>query len=187
MSCFVHRDSSDILMSHTISMLQYVVASWIFPFFFSSFYFRTSAFLHVNLASPAPSAKLFVTWLVTVVYTNTSKLTKSGAVSSHGRCCCTKVTASQLPEAGEWPVPASLVNWHLAHLLCWHYPAVKLVQNSSSMDRSCVSSYCKLIVLCEADIHCYSFLISSARLCRREAQHGLLLLLAQVMALWISS
>lgn len=75
-------------------MLQYVVASRIFPFFFSSFYFRTSAFLHVNLASPAPTAKLFVTLLVTVVYTNTSKLTKLGAVSMVGAAALRSLQAS---------------------------------------------------------------------------------------------
>lgn len=58
--------------------------SGIFPFFFSSFC-RTAAFLPVNLASYAPSTKLFVTILVTVVCIDTSKLVSMlGTVSIVG-------------------------------------------------------------------------------------------------------
>lgn len=96
-----------------------------------------------------------------------------------------------LPDSHHHPLPVLLILELSSgkRELIWHYPAVKLVQNSSSMDRSCASSCCKPIVLCEADVCCYSFLISplSSCLCRREAQYGLLLLLAQMMALWISS
>lgn len=69
-----------------------------------------------------------------------------------------------LPDSHHHPLPGLLILELSSGKkeLSWHCPAVKLVQNSSSMDRSHVSSCCRPTVLCEADVRCYSFLVSLA-------------------------
>lgn len=69
-----------------------------------------------------------------------------------------------LPDSHHHPLPVLLIQELSSgkRELSWHYPAVTLEQNSSSMDRSRVSSCCRPIVLCEAGVRYYSFLISPA-------------------------